>query len=269
MKDVKIIKIDDNREEQKLNASVKNRKKRKRNKFLTNFLILFFVIIVGFVLSVTVFFNIEKITVTGDGQYTIDEIIKSGKVKEGDNLFRTNSKNIAKRIEKKLVNVDQANVQKKFPNSLNIEIVQAVPMFVFPYKDQFAIISQKGKFLEICEQNSFNLCQIIGVDINNYNIQDYIFNRNDNFDLISTIYESLKKQNFEMHQINKIDISDKNSINIIFENRIEIKLGNKKEMDYKLKFSKFLIDEKIAKEEKGVINSTNPSKSVSFDPSYD
>lgn len=269
MKDVKIIKVDNEREEQRLNASVKNRKKRKRNKFLTNILILFFVFIVGFVLSVTVFFNIEKVTVTEGGQYTYDEIIKNGQVKTGDNLFRVNSKNIADRIENGLVNVDEAKVTKKFPNSLNIEIIEVIPTFTFPYKNEFAIVSQKGKILEITEQNQFNLCQIIGIDINSYNVKDYVYNKDKEFDLIIKIFECLNKQNFEISSINKIDISDKNSISILFENRIEIKIGNQKDLDYKLKFSKHLLDEKILKQEKGVINATNPSKSVSFDPSYD
>ena len=65
-----------------------NKRVRRRNMSLYYGLVLFIVLIMFAVLSVTVFFNVENIIVNGSSIYTAEEIVAASGIQGGDNMIR-------------------------------------------------------------------------------------------------------------------------------------------------------------------------------------
>ena len=68
------------------------RQKKIRKRRLTAFFAIFIIMLlcVGAVLSFTVFFPIESISIKGSEIYTAEEILKASNITKGDNLFAIN-----------------------------------------------------------------------------------------------------------------------------------------------------------------------------------
>ena len=66
----------------------RRKKKRKRNYTLYYILLFFFLTVAGIVLSLTVFFNIRNIEVTGSAIYGVEDVEPLLGVQKGDNLLR-------------------------------------------------------------------------------------------------------------------------------------------------------------------------------------
>ena len=76
----------------------KKRRRRKQNLSLYYAAIFFLFSVVGIILSLTVFFNVKEVTVTGDSIYTNNDIILASGIQTGDNLVRLSSSKTEKKI---------------------------------------------------------------------------------------------------------------------------------------------------------------------------
>lgn len=74
------------------------------------------------VLSLTVFFQIETITVTGNSRYTAEEILEASGIRNGQNLFRTNVEKAGAQIEQSKPYIHVATVRRKLPASIAITV---------------------------------------------------------------------------------------------------------------------------------------------------
>lgn len=71
-------------------AHKKRRRRRRRGKMTLHYIfLLFFLLAAGITLSLTVFFEVESISVIGTDKYTQEEIIATSGLQVGENLFRT------------------------------------------------------------------------------------------------------------------------------------------------------------------------------------
>ena len=75
----------------------KKRRRRKQNLSLYYTAIFFLVAVVGIILSLTVFFNVKEVIVTGNSIYTNNDIILASGIKTGDNLVRLSSSKVEKK----------------------------------------------------------------------------------------------------------------------------------------------------------------------------
>ena len=83
--------------------SDKARQKRKRVIRVYMQIIFTIVFLIMIILSLTIFFNIEKITVTGNGQYDEAEIINASGLEYGENMFLTKMSSHAEQIMQNVV----------------------------------------------------------------------------------------------------------------------------------------------------------------------
>ena len=99
---------------QPVRSTQRSRRKRRRNLSLYYLMIFIIVSAVGITLSLTVFFNIDEINVSGDSQYDKNQIIKCSNINIGDNLFRTNFIKSEEKILKELAYIDDVQIQRQF-----------------------------------------------------------------------------------------------------------------------------------------------------------
>ncbi|MCR5805620.1 MAG: FtsQ-type POTRA domain-containing protein [Oscillospiraceae bacterium] len=201
--------------------------------------------LIGFgILSMTVFFNIEKVEITGSSNYTSEEIMKASGIKDGDNLIRTNLTKTAAKIEKELIYVGKAQLKRVFPSTLVITITPAKAAANFITKKDTMVISDTGKILEIFDEPRANLMNFYGTAPAPGLLAGDVFTSGDAkkdqtiFTLLDFFQHEGKEDRLSARIIDGItlvDVTNRSDLVAIYDNRITIMLGNVTNITYNFK----------------------------------
>jgi len=236
------------------NPQSNSRKKRRKSNLALYYFLVFIVILFALVvLSLTVFFNINKVTIIGTTEYSQEVICQAGNVKIGDNLFRKNLSEIEENILKNLINIDKIKVKRSLPSVLKIEVEPAVPTTNIENNGAYFVVSKNGKIIEENLQTPReNLVVIKGYELSGTALNTMIKSNDPKKETIVTdILSNIEALNF--NGIDTIDISDRLNIILNFENRISIELGSSADLSYKINFVKVIIEENTAPNFEGQI----------------
>lgn len=211
-------------------------RRRKKHKSLYIFIVLILVLGIGILLSVTLFFNISKINVKGDVDYSRENIIQVSGIKRGDNLVRFDAKGAEQRILSSMIYIEDANIQKKYPDTIEINLTKCVPSANVKYDDGYILISKRGKILESAKEMISDNFTIIGLEPASFKEGEYVKSSDDQKTKIYLeIIEALSK--IEDNKAVSVDITDKYSIIINYDNRIKFEMGNGNDISYKIKLA--------------------------------
>lgn len=249
------------RQEQIAKTQRRRRKKKKRNYTLYYIILAVFLIVAGVTLSLTVFFNIEKIEVTGSSVYTLADLDGVLDAKPGDNLLRLNTKALSEAVLQNLKKADKVEVKRVFPTTLLVKIEDGVPQTQLYYDSQYYTLSQRGRVLDISEESLPNVPIVIGPQPDGAQIGSYIdlLLENEEKDWLKILFKELEESG--LNDISVVDISSTISLKLYYQNRIEIKLGSFSELDTKLAMVKAVFQNgDIGIEESGTIDISDPDK---------
>ena len=118
-------------------AARRNNRRRRRNRgrFGPLFkLLCAAALVVALTVGGTVFFRVERVSVSGNSRYTQEEIISAAGIRLGDNLFRLNKNQISRQIRQKLPYVEALSIWRQLPNAIVLELneCQAAAQVVVP-----------------------------------------------------------------------------------------------------------------------------------------
>lgn len=266
MKEVKKTRNTPSREAARAANGVRHRKRRKRSYTLYYLLLLFFVLISGVTLSLTVFFNIETIKVNGSSLNSAEQIISQSGIKKGDNLFRINPEKAAKTLKDNMQNIDSVQIERKFPSSLIINVTDAVPTYYVADGDSYTVISEGNRILDtgIAKEQVTAPIRLDGLTVSGFQKGDFIDDKeNDKLEFLQKIKQAAAKN--ELTNITAINLTNDVELSIEIESRITVRLGNSTELSYKINFAKNIIDTKLEKDEVGVIDASKAGK-IYFSP---
>lgn len=240
--------------------------KVKRNrKILAVIVSVIAVIAIAAVLSMTVLFNISSIKVDKKGKfYSEQEIISASGLDIGDNMVRTDFKDVSLRIETMLPYVLSARIDKSFSGSITITVKDNAASMIFKVKNGYAIADSQGKVLEILKEipdknklmvlkSSKEMTASPGKHIG--------FADENEQELYEQICEALKKAKM-YEKITGIDISSPSNIKIEYQRRFRIKIGSISDIDIKLTAAVKIIavEDESDPNTIGEINVTTPKK---------
>lgn len=250
------------------NASIgrRGKKKRRRSSYarITLVLTVLAVTIVGVVLSLTVFFKIKNVDVSGNTEiYTPKQIISAGKIEFDSNLIRLGSSAVSKRIETALPFIEEAKVIKRLPTTLELNITVATSAGYVKEGSSYYTLSTRGKVLEIGKKRPQKLPEIAGVKVGKAKLSDILSEHSELFSSIDDIYTRLGAA--IARDITEINVNDSLNLSFTYRDRIDVRLGSESELAEKLKFVAILLadGEKIDDDDMGIIYASNP-KRVSF-----
>lgn len=248
------------------NIGRRGKKKRRRSSYarITLVLTVLAVAAVGVVLSLTVFFKIKNVDVSGNTEiYTPKQIISAGKIEFDSNLIRLSSKAVSNRIETALPFIEDARVIKKLPTTVELNITAATSAGFVKKGSSYVVVSTRGKVLEIAKKQPEKLPEIAGVKLEKVSVADVLSDDNKVFSSIQSIYEKLGAA--LARDITEIDVTDNLNLSFTYRDRIDVRLGSETELAEKLKFVAILLadGEKIDDDDMGVVYASNP-KRVSF-----
>ena len=125
------------------------KKKRKKRAKMVFFTLLFILMLLTLaILSVTVFFNAEEITVEGNERYTAKELLEAGNLKVGQNLFRMDKFEVIDQM-KELPYVKDVTIKRKLPGGLRITVTENEPVVWIPHQSGAALLNEEYRVLEL------------------------------------------------------------------------------------------------------------------------
>lgn len=210
---------------QKRNLDNKKRKKRKKLRRVLGWSFgILVALAVAVVLSLTVFFKIDTITVTGNSRYTKDEIISHCSVNIGENLFLSDTSSAEQTLEQNLPYIYKAELKRKLPYTIEIKITEAQPTYSIKYDKAYILLDQDFKVLET------NASKPQGLNISKASVKSAVAGKTIQFKNSET-GECIKKLASAVHDNSFKEITSvySNSVRdnyVVYENRIQFKLGD-------------------------------------------
>ena len=253
-------KLERNKNKVNLKKQRMQHKNKKRSLFNYRFKLLFksftffaLIVVIGTAISLSIFFRIEKIEVLGDTRYTNEEIINSSKVKTGQNLVLLNKEKTKEKMEKELPFLKVKDIKKTVPNKLTLE-VEEIKKYGYIESDGVNVLfDQDKKIIEIKENVEENILKIKGVEILEPKIGEKIKIKSKNKE--ETLYKILDLlSEYGLKEPTEVDLSNESKVNVGYQNRINILIGNLNELDYKIKTAAEIINNKLGIEESGELN---------------
>ena len=245
-----------------------NRQKRRNNMSVYYALATVVGAVIILILCMTWIFNYEvkNIKINGLSLYTNEQVLVVGGVAQRGNLIRTDTDLIEERLTKHLVYIDNVQVKKKYPTGLEINITEAKKAADIEYKAQYYVLSESGRILECgnTERNA-GIPLVKGIELESVNPGDKLAAT----DIMKTkILNQLTEiiADLEFENIKVIDLSDRTNIILNYEDRINIYIGSSVDMDYKLKYIKTVIDERLAESYRGTLRYNGVNSGISAIP---
>lgn len=121
-------------------------RRRNRGRFGPLFKLLCVIgVIVALTVGATVFFRVERVTVTGGQRYTQEEIIAASGIELGDNLYSLNKVRIDQNIRTTLPYIGDLTINRALPSTIQITVTEweAVAQIAVPDPERVAALQQE------------------------------------------------------------------------------------------------------------------------------
>lgn len=188
-------------------------------------------------LCVFLLFKVADIQVTGDPVYSQEEVLALCDYAIGDNLLFAPTQSQEERLESQLPYVEDAEVIKHFPNTLEIRITAAQTAASVSSGGGWLYVSSQGKILELGAEPAAATMQVTGFVSTATQPGQYL--QAEDATALSALQEILTAlTDREMiTQCTRLDLTDLYDIRLWYQDRVECKLGSTAELTYKLDFA--------------------------------
>ena len=180
--------------------------------------------------SISIFFPIKEILIDNNVGANFLELKNDFSFLMNTNLFFLNKEKILKIVNKHDF-ISNIQLKKKYPNTLNVSIVEKTPVAT-------QIINKK-KFYITKDNEKINF-----IDLKIYEDLPSIFGKYKNFNIF---YSDLEKNNFKINRIKAFYYFDVGRWDIVLKNEKVIKLPEKNYLDLLLKINLMLDDNNFSK----------------------
>lgn len=247
------------------------RRKPRRRYTLYYLFALVLVLSVGTLMSLTVFFKINSVSVTGNTLYADEEIKATSGIKLGDNLIRLPTKKIGERIVESYPYAEKVRVRRTLPDAVTIEVTMAEETAALRKSDgRFMIVSEEGRVLKsdapVCPDG---MIPVDGFRLERKSDGDFLYNRTvtengktvveenseekSRFETLLLILSAIEENNLTQ-SIKALDLSDVFDIKMLYEGRLAVCIGSVLDIDYKMRFASLAIDSEVTEATVGLLD---------------
>ena len=220
--------------------------RRRLRRIAGTAVILIVIIVIGVILSLTVLFKTQNYKIIGNNLYLESDIISTCGISEGENIFLAPKKPAEERIVKRFPYVESARVSFNIPDTIKIEIKEAVEGYLYKVSDtEYLIISTKGRILNrIADKTGYDLPIFIGPTIKSGEIGDFVeYEDKGIIDIIEGITQVFADNGYQ--GITEINATDAANISFTYDSRIKVKLGIPEDLSYKIRTAMTIINTKL------------------------
>lgn len=249
-------------------ATVK-KKRRLKKKFRVAFTaigIVLLTVLVVLVLSLTVLFKVDTITVSGNKKYTSQQITSVLPVEKEKNLFLIDKKGAAQKLEENLPYIYNVEITRKLPSTVEVTVTE--PQFVYYVKNSnntYTYFDDNFKILEADVKSAPKK----GIEVKKIAFENAVVGKEakvTNSDVVDDIKALMQTvTDLQMKKITAVYSESMVSNYMVYDNRITVKLGETKDIKDKV-FTALAAIEKLDESNpgaEGTLTATN-SKQIYF-----
>lgn len=231
----------ENTREREREAAIKKAKRgkirRKRKQLVATFLIVFTVAVVTVVtLSLTVWFNVESISVKGSNIYSAEQIISTAELEKGDNLFRISATSISERLQKQLPFISSVEIKRILPNKIEISVKETTERLCVVVGGKYYSADASGKVLAEYDEPPEGLIKIKVADETETRLGETIsFKTQRETELLELYIECIDGNGWDVDLIN---LSDPYDTYFKLDDRLIVKFGSSSYFDEKVSYLK-------------------------------
>lgn len=226
----------------------KQMRKRRAKIFFALFTVL--LLLTATVLSLTVFFPVENIEVSGSLVYSETQILAELEEYKGSNLFTVSGKSMEDTIKARLPYVESISLKRKLPGTVIVTVTDADKYLCYKVGEKYYTVSQSGWVMEQTDEEPKNITVVSGADTECKVGSEIIYSQVDIKSLIEEINSALSGASVKAQSI---DLSDRLNITLFVENRFFVELGTENNLTQKIKHLGGMITS-ISKEKSGKID---------------
>lgn len=249
-------------------ATVK-KKRRLKKKFRVAFTaigIVLLTVLVVLVLSLTVLFKVDTITVSGNKKYTSQQITSVLPIEKEKNLFLIDKKGAAQKLEENLPYIYNVEITRKLPSTVEVKVTE--PQFVYYVKNSnntYTYFDDNFKILEADVKSAPKK----GIEVKKIAFENAVSGKEakvTNSDVVDDIKALMQTvTDLQMKKITAVYSESMVSNYMVYDNRITVKLGETKDIKDKV-FTALAAIEKLDESNpgaEGTLTATN-SKQIYF-----
>ncbi len=253
----KRVTVDDERSIRAFKEKNKKAKLKKQKIMLIAVASLIFMVLVF--VFILVFFRINNITVQGSTKYTQEELLLAGGVSNGSNLLFLNTESTKEKIMNTYSYVDDVIIKKTFPSTIEIEVVTAEICYNFLNGAEPTYASVDGRVLE---SGAHVEGEFADVKSGVFTVEGGYVKFEDTAENTAFYDIAASLENTDVTKITEIDITNVYQIKMLYDDRIEMELGDALDLEEKINFGLGIFaNEGIKENEKGVLDLTFATES--------
>ena len=232
-------------------------------------------VVAACVLALSVFFKVDKITVTGEDVYSKWSVEQASGIKKGDNLLTFSHARAGAQIKANLPYVNTVRFGIKLPDTVNIIIDEAEVVYsIKDAKGQWWLMNSEGRIVEmINEAAAANYTQVLGVALESPapNLQavaaevsptetdasgEFIPVTVTGAQRLHTAMQILKalEDNDIVGDAASVDVTRVEDIILWYGSRYQVNLGDSTRLDYKIAYMNDAILEELQDYQSGILD---------------
>ena len=241
------------------------RRRRRAGNYLIYYILLGMILTaVCVTLSLTVFFNVTAINVSGSSLYTTDQVLAAVDVKTGDNLIRLNTRRLEERALAQLTGAESVEIARRFPNSLDITVTDGDPSMQILVNGVYYGFTGSGRLVSQTQTPLVDAQVLVGSDPSGLETGQYLTDLPEEQQATFSTWRTVTAltDKYGIHDLSAMDLSDELSLRLFYQNRIEIDLGPLSDMDAKIAALSTILygAGSIGVEETGVLDLANADR---------
>lgn len=247
-----------------VNRRVQRNKKNRRKKLIFRSVAGVLFLVVGVIVALSLFFNINKIVVSGDAVYSHETVVKASGVSEGDNLIFLSKSKLNEKLSSELAYIGSVTVKRRLPSTLELVIKKTDAKLGVAMNGYFTLLDENGKVLEKdLETVGENIILVNLGEVESAELGKVIvLKENRALTKLNAVLDECKKVG--INDISLMDLSDIYNIKLVYQGRITLELGetDSENLNSKLALGKAALDKQNEENNlyRGTINLTVDGK---------
>ena len=246
-------------------------RRRRILRRLTAFAMLLCVIGAGIYLTMTMLFRINSIQVqTPDGKqvteiagYSADSILQRMGVQLEENIFSFEPGEKAAVLEQNFPLLGSIKVIRDYPNTVVVQVTEAVPAYAVQNGSKWLVISDKWKILSEESTQPEGLCTLYGGKLQDTTpgqgfwfvddadaasasgseaaeSESAVSTENARMEALRTLVSKLEEYGLSQ-DVTRLEVADTEQIAFLYQDRISVLLGTLNDLDYKLDRARYVL----------------------------
>lgn len=209
-------------------------------------------------LLMLVFFRVRTFEVTGNVRYSLEEISEASGLAEGDILMGVNKTSTASRLLVKLPYLEEVVIEKALPGTIRFSVKEcAAAALTTSEFSTYWLINEEGKLLEEIEnpdESTYSAYPLITGTVVTMPTggETAEFDNETKGEIAMEVLSAVIDTSLS-GKVSEIVLAEDGSVNLIYDSRIEVRLGDGSDAMYKLQYLKAVVEE-ISEGQKGALD---------------